>query len=804
MHYLPRQRLLAAALGAACSASCLSLSPLAIAQPAAATERIFEMRVPAQPLASALNELSRQTGIQLLAATELTDGVKASAVQGRLTAEQALSALLAGTSLQAVRSADNSFAIRRIDKASQVNELPAVTVSAARPSETATSHINGFVAKRSATGTKTDTPLVETPQSISVVGAEEIDTIKAQSLIDALGYVAGVSRVEGSDRTTETLLIRGFEVWAENSSIYRDGLKYSVNVNNGTQEPYGFERVELLKGAASVLYGAASPGGIINTVSKRPTTSPLRELNAEVGSFNRTQVSGDFGGALDKDAEWSYRLTFLARKSDTFIDFVPDDRTYIAPALKWQPSAATSLTLLSEFQHDRTKYVPGMPPEGMVQPNPNGQVPRSRFIGEPGFDKFDNKRGSIGYLFEHAFDEQLKLRHNLRLYSQANERSFTYATMAMTPDMRSTSRGIAHVEDSSKAINTDTSLEYKWSMGSIQHTTLAGLDYSYQKHQQISSFGSAPDLDLFTPGYGSPLGALTYAGTKQLRDRKIGLYAQDQMKVNDKWVVLLGGRQDWSQNDSRQPVLPAPDWLNEDSKAFTSRAGLVYLADNGLAPFLSYSQSFEPTSGLDSVTNERLKPTKGEQYETGLRYQPKGSDFLLTAAIYQLTKSNVTVSDPTDPSGTTIRQVGQVRSRGLELEARTSIGRHTNLSAAYAYTDARTTDPLAAGPKVTRTGGVPYNQFSVWADHDLADVGLPGFKAGAGLRYVDATAVSGAPSVTVPSFALVDAMISYRTGPWRLALNATNLTDKDYVASCTFGCFYGEPRKVIGTVTYRW
>jgi iron complex outermembrane receptor protein len=297
------------------------------------------------------------------------------------------------------------------------------------------------------------------------------------------------------------------------------------------------------------------------------------------------------------------------------------------------------------------------------------------------------------------------------------------------------------------------------------------------------------------------LGALTYAGTKQLRDRKVGMYVQDQMKVHDKWVVLLGGRQDWAKNDSRQAAVPAADWLNEDSKAFTSRAGLVYLADNGLAPFLSYSQSFEPTSGLDSVTNDRLKPTKGEQYETGLRYQPKGRDFLLTAAIYQLTKSNVTVYDPIDFSA---RQFGQVRSRGLELEVRTSVGRRTNLSAAYAYTDARTTDPLAAGPKVTRTGGVPYNQFSVWADHDLADLGLPGFKAGAGLRYVDATAASYMPGVTVPSFALVDAMISYRTGPWRLALNATNLTDKDYVASCTFGCFYGEPRKVIGTVSYRW
>ena len=478
---------------------------------------------------------------------------------------------------------------------------------------------------------------------------------------------------------------------------------------------------------------------------------------------------------------------------------MPDNRFYLAPALTWRPSASTSLTLLSEYQHDRTAYIYALPPEGTATPNPNGRIPINRFQGEPGFDKYDNQRGSIGYLFEHAFDEQAKLRHSLRLYNQANARPFTYYS-ALQADMRTLERGLVDVSDDSRAVTTDTSIEYKWASGAVTHTTLVGLDYTYQRHSQATRTASVADLDIYAPIYGSTPGAFAYAGKRQARESKLGVYAQDQMKINDKLVLLLGGRQDWSQNDSRPASAPTPaSWLNEKNDAFTGRAGLVYLFDNGFAPFLSYSQSFEPTSGIDSITNSRLKPTRGEQYEAGWRYQPTNSNTLLTFAAYQLTKDNAVVYDPASNP----RQLGRARSRGYEFEARTRIAQGTNLSAAYAYTEARSTDPYAAQQE-KRTGGVPLNQVSLWADHEFSREGLPGFKAGAGIRYVDKTKASYIDDVVVPAFGLVDAMVSYSTGPWRLALNATNLADKHYVASCTYGCFYGEPRKVIGTATYRW
>jgi iron complex outermembrane receptor protein len=762
------------------------------------TAPAHDVSIASQPLGQALNELARQTGLDLSFPADLVAGRTAPAVSGNLTVRQALDRLLAGSGLRA--AVDGSNVTVRPVAQGEADELAPIVVTGRVDQETAAGPLHGYAAKRSATATKTDTPLIETPQSISVVGAQEIETLKSQSVSEAFGYVAGVARVEGVDRTTESLMIRGFEAWADNGSLYRDGIKYGVNLNNGTQEPYGLERIELLKGAASVLYGAAAPGGIVNTVSKRPTADALRELNVELGSFSRKQVSGDFGGALDAAGEWSYRLTFLQRDSDTFVDHVPDDRTYVAPALKWQPSAATSLTLLSEYQRDRTAYVYGLPVEGTVLPNPNGRIPRERFQGEPGFDKYDNERWSIGYLFEHAFNQDLKLRQNLRYFHQTNERPFIYTTTWTTADQREVERFAIHAEDRSRAVTADTSLEYRLSTGAIVHTMLLGLDYNTQRHAQTTAEASVAPLDLFTPTYGSPIGAMTPIGTRRNEDDRTGLYFQDQMKIADKWVVLLGGRQDWSHSDAKRAR--SSEWTREKTDDFTAKAGVVYLAGNGLAPFFSYSQSFQPEAGLDRNDN-RFKPSEGEQYELGIRYQPANSDTLLSATVYDLTKTNVSVTDPVDP--TFSAQLGKVRSRGLELEARTRVGRNVNLIAAYAYTDARTTKSSPLTPELdgVRTGGVPYNQASAWADYDFGGLGVRGLKAGVGVRYVDSTTGSFV-NVTVPSFTLFDAMISYTTGAWRLALNANNVADKTYVASCTYACFYGEPRRVVATAGYRW
>ncbi|WP_084651312.1 TonB-dependent siderophore receptor [Ottowia thiooxydans] len=798
----PRPAPLALAVSFALSTQCLwaqgTVNPLQIASPS-------HISIPAQALGDALNAWATQTGAQLAVQQTLVAGKKAPAVSGDLTPRQALDRLLVGSGL--VADIDGRSVVLRSAPVSSDSTLPVVTVTGVADRETATGPVLGYVAKLSATGTKTDTPIIETPQSISVVGAEEMETLKSQNIQDALGYVAGVSRFEGMSRVQDTIYIRGFQAQAATGSVYRDGAKYTVNAFNGKQEIYGLERIEVLKGASSLLYGTAGPGGIINMVSKRPPSSPLHELNVEAGSFSRKQVSGDFGGPLDKDGKWAYRLTFLKRDSDTFVDFVKDDRLFIAPALRWQLSAGTSLTLLADYQKDKTNYVYWLPATGTIFPTAFGKIPRNRFTGEPGYSKFDAERYSIGYLFEHAFSEKLKLRNSLRYFHSNSDFPQVWVSGLASDQRTSAYRGGTLRWERSSSIVADTSLQYQATHGSVQHTVLVGFDYSHPKNQSERYDRSASNIDYYNPVYGTPLGEPTRdnwwsynADTKQL-----GIYAQDQMKIADKWVVLVGGRYDHSRENQSNLYTGEKSIDNEKNKAFTGRAGLVYLADNGLAPYLSFSQSFEPTSGRDRL-GSRFSPTKGTQYEVGARYQPRGSDTLISAAVYQLTQKNVSVSDPVDPVDPSYSaQIGEVRSRGFELEARTRIGRNANLIAAYGYTDARTTQasPLQPSAVGARSPGIPFHQFSIWGDYNFGNMGLPNLKIGAGLRYQSETKPN-VGTFDVPSFTLVDAMISYTKGPWRLAFNVTNLFDKTYVGSCTTGCFYGEPRKMIATATYRW
>lgn len=770
--------------------------------------------LPSGPLGRTLASFAVNAGIAMSFDPSLTDGLTSPALRGNYSARAAIAQLLAGSGLEVAMRTDGTYTLRKAAVNTTTDAEPPTssiktlsTLHAVDVAETATGPVNGYVAKRSATATKTDTPLIETPQSISVVGAAEIEALRAQTLSEALGYVAGVLGIDGAGRTQDEFVVRGFQAYAYTGSVYRDGRKYQVNVYNGQQEPYGLERIEVLKGAASVLYGVAAPGGVINTVSKRPTAEPLAELNVELGSFNRKQLSGDVSGAMTNDGTWSYRLTGLVRDADSFVDYVPDDRVYVAPTMKWQPGADTSFTLLSEYQHDRSMYLYGLPEQGTIAANPNGRIARSRFVGEPDHDQYDSTTYSVGYLFEHAFSEQLQLRHSLRRFDSRNDMNIVWA-YGLDADLRTTlSRGAQDRNDRSKSWTTDTSLEYRWQTGGIAHTTIAGLDYADQYHQTIRYDRTAAPLDLFAPVYGLPLGEATPNGYSSTdRQKQLGFYVQDQMKLADRWVLLFGGRQDWVRVDGQEYFTGVSYADDEKSDSLTGRAGMVYLADNGLAPFISYSQSFEPVTGVDRV-GERFQPTQGEQYELGLRYQPAGVDRLFSASMYQLTQQNVLVEDPTNATTGNYYEVqqGEVRSRGVELEARTRLGRSANLIAAYTYTDARTikSSPLTPEQEGKRSGAVPYNQFSLWADYDFAALGQSRMKVGAGVRYVGSTtgiSVAG----EVPAYTVFDTMLSYEVAAWRVALNVTNLADKTYVASCTYACFYGEPRKVIVSAGYRW
>ncbi len=806
--FLPLQR---SPLSAAALLVCLGAAATAVPAPAQTrSERLLSatsatsappaaVSIAAGPLDRALNQYAAATGLMLAIDGTLTAGKSSPGLAGSYSVELGLSKLLEGSGLQAVRMDNGGFVIRRPIAGAQEERLPQVTVVSNRQ-ENAWGPVDGNIARRSATSTKTDTPLIETPRSISVVTAAQIEAQQPRDLNDAFGYMAGIVRSEGSDRTTDSFYIRGFSAGAATGSLYRDGSKYMVNAYDGQQELYGLERAELLKGAASVLYGTAAPGGIINTVSKRPTVEPLHELGVELGNNNRRQVKGDFSGALTDDGVWSYRLTGLLRDSDTFIDYVPDNRQFLAGALTWRPDARTSLTLQADYVRSRTDYVYGLPAVGTILPNPNGVIPSNRYLGLVGHDKYDGANTSLGYLFEHAFSDQLRLRHSAHVFRSNVDFPGSGVEDLSTDQTTSTYRGAYERYDYSKAFTTDTSLEYKLQTGDVSHTLLAGVDTMFQYHTTARGNRDVdPQLNYYNPGYSYTLSDITpntYYPDSSSHDT--GLYLQDQMKFGKHWVLLLGGRHDWA-SDRQMPV-DGTAATRETSSANTGHAGVVYLADNGLAPYVSFSQSFQPQSGADRSSN-RFKPTQGEQYEAGIRYQPQGGDTMLSAAVYQLTQQNVLSIDPVDTNFSV--QTGEIRSRGAELDARTKIGGHANLIASYAYTDARVTADNNTDAVGKRRGMVPYNQASAWVDYDFGLWGMKNLKVGGGVRYVGSTLglyVAG----SVPAYTLVDAMVAYETGPWRLSLNATNLGDKEYIASCSYACFYGDRRKVVAAAVYRW
>ncbi|MET7241746.1 TonB-dependent siderophore receptor [Methylobacterium sp. EM32] len=677
------------------------------------------------------------------------------------------------------------------------------------PLNPATGPVNGYVPKVSASGTKTDTPIIETPQTINVVGARQIRDEGASTLAQALAYTSGMTSqaVGGFARTSDGFTIRGFTVETGNSGLLRDGLKLQSGVYDGTQEPYGLERLEVLKGASSILYGQLSPGGVVNAVSKRPLQTSFNEMNVTFGQYNRKEVSGDFTGPLSDDGAWSYRLTGLIRNSDSYLDFTPDDKRYIAPAITWRPSAATSVTLLGYYQEIHTRFQAPLSAVGTLLPN--GPLPRfafNRFYGEPAFDRFDARSGTIGYQIDHAFSDAVRLRHALRYYQSGVDWDYLTPT-SLLANRQVATRGLSMRNENATGVASDTSLETKFVVGPTAHTLLTGIDYyrSFLNSERYTN-GTVGNLNVYSPVYGTTYPRINYAintGSKSLLDQ-VGIYAQDQIKF-DRFVLLAGGRQDFA----RTQILTyrTGGRLDQNDSAFSGRLGLLYLGDYGLAPYVSYSQSFQTFAVTDRNGNP-FQPSLGEQYEGGLRWEVPGADTLLSAAFYRIDQTNALVPDPVSPTFST--QTGQIRSQGFEAEARTNFG-PLEAIASYSYTDARQTRTTVAANLNQRIDLVPYNQAALFGTFDMGTFGIPGLRLGGGVRYVGSSNISGATFDTHAA-TLFDLIALYDFGVadpslkgWRAQINARNVLDHSYVTCVTVnGCRYSEPRNVFGTLSYRW
>lgn len=680
----------------------------------------------------------------------------------------------------------------------QAGGAPAASTNAA---ETATGPVKGVVATRSATGTKTDTPLIETPQSVSVITADRVTQQGATSINEALGYTAGVrANVYGVDTRYDWLSIRGFDAYLP--GFFIDGL---LARNNNTYavwkvEPYGTERIEVLKGPPSVLYGQANVGGMLNVVSKRPLDDPFNEVEIRLGNHARAEAMFDFSGPASEDGKLLYRLTGVLLDTDTQVDFTDQKRVFIAPALTWRPNADTSLTLLGQYmKEDDVANINFLPPEGMLLPNPAGKISRSFFSGEPGYDTYQMEQWSIGWLFQHRFDDVWQVRQNTRYRGMDLDYKTIYGTGIDPLDPRLLTRGNFTSDETVAAFTTDNQIQADFTAGGIKHTLLAGLDYQHNAFTQLGTIGAAESIDMFDPVYGAPITPGDVYIDADTTLSQTGVYLQEQAKIADRWIVTLGGRYDWASTEIDDKVAGASD---QDDRKFTWKGALLYLAPNGLAPYFSYTESFFPQAGTDVDTGEVFKPETGQQYEVGIKYQPSSFKGLFTAAAFDITRQNYLTFD----GSFFPRQTGEIRARGLEFEATAELARGLDLIAAYTWLPEFEITKSSAPEEIgQREPQVPEHMASLWLHYRFGYGPLAGFGFGAGVRYTGETFgdIANSDRMTVPDYTLFDAVVDYEEDGWRLALNVSNIEDETTL-TCFDTCYFGPGRTILASVRRRW
>ena len=692
-----------------------------------------------------------------------------------------------------------------LSQASGTVQLPTLNVETA--GETARGPVPGYVARRSAAGTKTDTPLVETPQSISVITRDQLETLNVRTVNEALLYSPGAfaSSVDGRG---EYFSVRGFT-----ADIYLDGLRVPVAAPayGFRIEPSGMERIELLRGTSSSLYGQANLGGIVNAVSKVPQPDQVNQVALQGGSFGRIQGSFDVGGRLSTDGSLLWRLNGLVRDSDTFIDGGRDNRIYLAPSLTWRPSAETTLTILASYLRDDAGVTgQWLPPQGTALPNPNGRIRVGRATGEPGWDRYRKSQYGFGTILEHRLNQAWTLRQNTRATYQEVDYNTIYATgFSPATQQRQVARVANAVRPTYYSFAVDNQAEARFTTGPVQHTALFGLDARLLHANTRTTAAAASPLDVYAPVYGInlpslPRGAASVTSTDQMQ-QQVGLYVQDQIRLAN-WILTLNGRQDWADTGTTNNVTRRNS--SQRDSAFTGRAALLHAFESGISPYVSYATSFLPAIGTYAPARGggAFQPTTGEQVEVGVKYQPPGASSLVSAALFDLTQQNVLTTDLANPAFSI--QTGEVRVRGAELEARANLLPGFNLLAALTAQQAEVTKSTTTSLG-QRPAAVPNHMASLWGDYSRPVTDDLTLGAGAGIRYIGNTLGNNTPSASSPiyhvgGYGIVDAMLRADWKQWRLAVNATNLGNERIVQACQGTCYYAPGRTVYATLAYRW
>lgn len=699
--------------------------------------------------------------------------------------------------------------------------------------------------------TKSATPIIESPQSISIISREEINLRASPTIADALAYTAGVqSESWGVDSRVDEVSVRGFGAGGFSSNNnFVDGLR----LPSGGQwtrpgfDSYALEQIEVLKGPSGALYGQTAPGGLVNIVTKRPTDEfqanvMLQAIGTTDLSNWNYQAAADVSGPITSTL--SGRIVGLSRYGDTQVEDVSIGRRYISPSLTWKPDDATTWTILGQYQQDKGgstfQFLPAL---GALYPSNGKYIANDDNLGEPDWNTFDRNQYLIGSFFEHKFNDAITIRNNSRythldtLYRvvvlSGNTLTTCPSSIAGCIPGQTISRRAVQGKGESDGLATDTQLEAKFTTGPLEHTLLGGFDYFHTEWEHyrdlVSSSLVLPILDIFDPvsrgsaGYASNMSPQVYTETVS---KQAGVYLQDQIKLG-KLRLTVGGRQDWAKDNTYNPI--TGNRYITKSDAFTWRAGAVYMFDNGLAPYASYSESFQPqvSDPTTNLTAEPFKPTTGQQYEAGIRYQ-HGDNIYVTLGAYQITQQNMTtpatLADlPTGSTAATLAakpcapscqvQTGEGRVRGLEFESKATLPWGMAVIATATRMDSKVTKSNTAGQVGNELPQVPEWMASLFLNQTIEGGSLAGLGFGGGVRYTGKSYGDTANSLRIPDYTLFDLFIRYDLSKasdalegMTFSINGRNIADKRYVATCSAvsACYYGQGRSLTARLQFNW
>ncbi|MBV8871750.1 MAG: ferrioxamine B receptor FoxA [Metakosakonia sp.] len=653
--------------------------------------------------------------------------------------------------------------------------------------------------------TKLETPDIETPQSVSIVTRQQYEEQGATSVRQAVGYTPGVYANQiGASNRFDYIVLRGFSDGSLDN-IYLDGLKMMGDTNSHSSlvvDPWFLDSIEVVRGPASVLYGRSSPGGIVALNSRKPSFDPGGEIKVFAGNNNQRGAAFDVTGPVDDNDRVAVRLTGMTRYADSQFDPLKEERYALMPSLTWRITDSTRLDLMAYLHRDpEGGSHSGLPYEGTVVPHAGQKISNTFYEGEDDYDKYDRRENMVGYNFEHAFDSGWSVRQKLRyLHTKVNLNQVYAAGWLNDTELN---RGYSGSDEKMNAITVDNQLDGSVETGPVNHRLLMGVDYQRRSNNVAGYYGAFPAIDAFNPVYGADPDYITQYSSEKHKLEQTGIYVQDQMSLN-KWRLTLGGRHDQVKVTNVNKLNDTSDTL--DQGHYSSRAALLYLFDNGIAPYVSYSTAFTPTSFTDE-NGKILEPMKGKQWEAGLKFEPEGTQTMYSASVFRINQKNIaTKEEPTDP----YRSIGEIESEGVELEAVGQLTDSLRLQAAYTYTDIRykKSSPEEQGKRAVYA---PRNQASAWLSYDVKSGPLDGLTVGSGVRYVNGITSDRQNTHTLPSYTLVDLAVGYdlsKVGLKGLSaqVNVNNLTDKSYIASCNSlsYCYFGAERSIVGSLSYKF